>query len=156
LNVAGQFALLCLTLQDWKTIAEIVSCIVGATAAGFAVKTYWDNSQRERAKWVVSLYEKFFEENRYKKIREMLDDTQNVGEIEALVKSESAEFTDYLNFFELVTFLIKTKQLSESDVLSLFHYYLRCLKGQEAVMKYVNNQKNGFEQLSGFFERTKL
>jgi hypothetical protein len=72
------------------------------------------------------------------------------------VESESDDFTDYLNFFELVTFLAKTKQLSESDVLSLFHYYLRCLKGQKAVMKYLNNQKNGFEHLSGFLKRTKL
>ena len=156
MNLASEIGLAGLTLERWKAIAELVSFVVGAIAAVIAVMTYRNNAKRERAKWAVQLYEKFYEEDRYKKMRDKLDGTQNAEEIEALVEEEPAEFTDYLNFFELVTFLAKTRQLSESDVLSLFHYYLRLLKGQKAVMKYLNNQKNGFEQLSGFLKRTKL
>jgi hypothetical protein len=89
-------------------------------------------------------------------MRDKLDNTQDEAEVEALVREETSDFTDYLNFFELVTFLARTKQLSESDVLSLFHYYLRCLKHWKPVMKYLNNQKNGFEQSSGFLKGVKL
>lgn len=156
MNLANQIGLAGLTLKDWKAIAELVSFVVGAVAAIIAVMTYRSNAKRERAKWVAQLYEKFYEGDRYKNMREKLDDAQNAEEIEALVNKESAEFTDYLNFFELVTFLAKTDQLLESDVLLLFRYYLRCLKDQKAVMKYLNNQKNGFEQLSGFLKTTKL
>ena len=156
LGVATEFVLHYLTLQDCKTVAEIVSGIVGPVAAIIAVKTYRNNSQRERAKWAVQLHEKFYEDDRYKNIRELLDSDGNTPEVRKLVEEEAADFTDYLNFFELVSFLVETKQLSKADVLSLFHYYLRCLQLHSVVMKYLNKRDKGFEQLSEFFRTTKL
>ncbi len=46
------------------------------------------------------------------------------------------DFTDYLNFFEMVTFLADTGQLSKKDLLRLFRYYLLCLKRHRVVMNY--------------------
>ena len=105
-----------MTVETWKTIAQVVSYGVAVVTAIAALMTYRGNSKRERARWAVQLYEKFYETERYKNIRDDLDCTANSTGVAALVKEESSAFTDYLNFFELVAFLASTKQLSESDV----------------------------------------
>jgi hypothetical protein len=76
--------------------------------------------------------------------------------VRVLVKEELSTFTDYLNFFELVAFLADTKQLGEKDVMSLFNYYLKCLKRHTAVRDYLSDSRNGFEHLTGFLDKTEL
>lgn len=98
----------------------------------------------------------FYETDHYKPIREKLDCKSDAADVVELVTQEQAAFTDYLNFFEVVSFVASTHQLSEKDVLSLFHYYLRCLKRHTLVMKYLFDKGNGFEHLSGFLKKTGL
>lgn len=122
-------------------------------AAVAALWTYRSNSRRERAKWAVQLYDKFYETDHYKPIREKLDCAPDAAaDVVQLVTQESAEFTDYLNFFEMVSYLAKSRQLSKDDVLSLFQYYLQCLKRHDSVINYLENKDKGFEQLSGFLK----
>jgi hypothetical protein len=135
-----------------KAVQFLSYCVAMIAAIG----ALWTYSQRERAKWAVQLYEKFYEGEVYKAVRNQLDCTPNATEVVQLVTQESSEFTDYLNFFEMVCFLAKTRQLSTKDVLSLFQYYLRCLKQHTAVMEYLNNKEKDFEQLSQFLRNTKL
>lgn len=137
----------------WKSIIEVTALFVGVAGAIVALVTYRNNSKRERAKWAVQLFEKFYEADRYLKVREALDSRETTAEIHELVDSESAEFTDYLNFFEMVAFLAKSRQLSVSEILGLFQYYLGCLKRHTIVMVYVNAKSNGFEHLRDFFNR---
>ena len=143
-------------VDHMKAIAEIISYVLGIGAAVVAAKTYASNSRRERAKWAVQLYEKFYESDQYKTMREALDCDPDEELVLQHVRQEGTEFTDYLNFFELVTFLTESKQLSQSDVLKLFQYYLHCLKRHKTVMKYVNDKDKGFEQLSGFLGKTEI
>lgn len=140
----------------WKEIAQPAYYTVAICAAIGAVLTYRNNSRRERAKWVAQLYEKFYESNRYKTMRDKLDCPTDSDDVKTSVKNEDSEFTDYLNFFELVAFLIQTKQIHKSDVLKVFQYYLACLKRHPSVVQYVNNKANGFEQLRDLLNRTKL
>jgi hypothetical protein len=63
-NFAHETGLGWLTLDGWKAITELVSSAAGAIAAIVAVITYRNNAKRERAKWAVQLYEKFYEESR--------------------------------------------------------------------------------------------
>lgn len=121
-----------------------------------ALWTYRINSRRERAKWAVQLFEKFYETDTYKVIRNELDCENDADGVKQLVTKEPGEFTDYLNFFEMVSFLADTKQLSEKDVLSLFRYYLRCLKRHPVVIEYLNKEDRDFEQLSKFLMNTTL
>lgn len=86
-------------------------------------------------------------------MREIFDCAANSPDAAAVVRQESAAFTDYLNFFELVSFLAETKQLSERDVLRLFDYYLKCLKRHPQVVDYIQSKDKGFEQLSRFLAR---
>ncbi|HEX4067547.1 MAG TPA: hypothetical protein VHZ09_16125 [Acidobacteriaceae bacterium] len=131
-------------------IIQILYYFAAAIAALGALYQYWQNSRRERAKWAVQLYEKFYEANHYKSTREKLDCVPNAIEVAQLVAEESTDFTDYLNFFEMVGYLAKKKQLRTEDALSLFQYYLRCLKQHDEVMKYLGNKEKGYEQLREF------
>ena len=143
-------------IELWKVVAELVTCAVAVFTAIAALITYRSNSQRERAKWAVQLYEKFYEGEHYGRIRDELDCAADSAKVAALVEKESSAFTDYLNFFELVAFLAVTKQLSESDVLRLFQYYLHCLKRHKSVVKYLNDEDKGFEQLRGFINKASV
>ena len=143
-------------LGNAKTAAETFTGLAGGIAAFAAAWTYWSNSKRERAKWAVQLYDKFYESDRYKKMRDELDCAPDEDAVQEHVRLESAAFTDYLNFFELVTFLAETTQISKKDVLRLFQYYLHCLKRHRAVMNYLNDKDKGFEQLRGFLNKTEL
>ena len=52
----------------------------------------------------------------------------------------------YLNFFEMVSFLVRKRELGKRDVLVLFHYYLSCLQKHEGVADYIRT--HGFEELN--------
>ncbi len=144
------------SLDSWKTISQIASYCVAIIAAVFAVPTYVVNSRRERAKWAIQLYEKFYESDHYGSMRDKLDCAADDPTVREIVNSEDSAFTDYLNFFETVAFLVTRKQVSKNDVLELFHYYLRCLKRHRSVMNYLNNREKGFERLSDFLNKVQL
>jgi hypothetical protein len=155
--VRVQSALLegCLSAEECKSFIQVASNwvtvsagLVGIVSAILALRTYTTNSKRERAKLAVQLFEKFYEGERYKKVREALDCLTDEPGVKELVKREPSEFTDYLNFFEFVAHLAAEKQLSRSDVLTLFDYYLRCMKRHRCVMNYLNEREKGFEQLN--------
>jgi hypothetical protein len=139
-----------------NAVFQLASYCVGMVAAIFAVLTYRTNSQREHAKWAVQLYEKFYEKLDYKRLRGELDCDANTSSVQELVRAEDQEFTDYLNFFEMVTGLAKTKQLLRDDILRLFEYYLQCLKRHETVMRYINDPAKGYETLRAFLAEVKL
>ena len=136
---------------------SIVAGIVTGVAALGAWLQYQGNSKRERVKWVVQLFEKFYESSNYKGFRELLDsDTdEDRAKVEAIVHDKDAKFTDYLNFFELIAFLVKEKQLTDEIALNLFRYYLRLIVKRPSVMGYVNEKSQDFDQLLKFLDRNK-
>ncbi len=143
-----------MTVVYLKAVLQLASYVVAIFAAIVALQTYLANSRRERAKWAVQLFEKFYESDHYKEVREKLDSTADQPPVKELVKQEGAEFTDYMNFFELVAYLAATKQLSSSDVMTLFEYYLRTMKRHRSVMDYLNRREKGFERLSTLLNST--
>ena len=138
-------------LDSIKPALEILTLVVGMVSALLAALTYRSNSKRERAKWAVQLFEKFYESDQlYRNVREELDSDAPSAAVHMLVEEQSAKFTDYLNFFEMIAFLVDSDQLAEKDVLGLFQYYLDCLKRHTAVMLYVHEPDHGFEYLTAF------
>jgi hypothetical protein len=135
-------------LDETVKIAQIVSYLFGAIAALLAFFVYWANSRRERARWAESLYEKFFERPELKVVRDLLDCEGDDQEVRDLVGAGEYDFTDYLNFFEFVAYLQKSRQLSAADVKALFEYYLQCLKKHTVVMEYIGDKANGYEYLN--------
>lgn len=150
--------------MDWKDIAEIVYYVAGTvgalgtfSAAGFAAYFYYRNSQLERAKWASGLYEKFYEKKDLKAVRDKLDvEIADSEAISRLVADEPSDFTDYLNFFEFISFLEKSKQLNAAQVEDLFGFYLNSLEKHRAVAQYVREEANGYEGLAGLLNQRKL
>ena len=126
-----------------------ISALGGLVAAIIAVCVYRRNSRLEQSRWASSFYEKFYEADRYKAVRELLDCGDN-NQILQLVEKEEPEFTDYLNFFEHVAIFTKSRQLDKDDVEASFAYYLNCLSSLESVRTYIEDEKKGYEQLKEF------
>lgn len=129
-----------------KLITDWVTPLGMLIAAFWALWTYHKSVRLARARWMKELYEKFYEQPQLKDVREQLD-SGDEQKIFKLVKDESSSFTDYLNFFEFLGYLEKSKQVSRGDTLGLFRYYLQNLKTHPEIMEYVEDPKNGFEAL---------
>jgi predicted negative regulator of RcsB-dependent stress response len=139
--------------NEIKPWVEIVLYLVTIIGGPFAIWTYWKNQSLERSRWASSLYEKFYEEIDHKGIRRELDCSAGSEEVAKLVDREPPEFTDYLNFFEHVAYLIKCKQIKRADAEAYFGYYLACLKQHPAVLTYVRNKAKGYEYLAELIGR---
>jgi len=134
--------------------AQAIYYLLAAVAAWVAVLTYRRNSAVERARWLSSLYSKFYEALDLKMIRETLDcNPPGSPEVQKLVQDEDARFTDYLNFFEFMAYLKACGQLSTKDVIALFDYYLRVLNKHDDVRKYVMDDRNGYGYLKKLLPR---
>jgi hypothetical protein len=132
----------CPNLELLKTIAACA----GAIAAFWGICVYFSNSRLRRAEWLGSLYDKFYERSELKAVREVMDcEGGQSAAIDKLVSEEPPEFSDYLNFFEFVAVLRKSRQLTQGEIEDLFHYYLDCLENCRAVRAYI--AKKGYEQL---------
>ncbi|HEY1262904.1 MAG TPA: hypothetical protein VGF06_05225 [Terriglobales bacterium] len=133
--------------MDWKSIVQTLSYGVGALAAISSVLVYRRNSRLERARWMSSLYAKFYEQPELKMVRDVLDGSANSPEVLSMVQQETPGFTDYLNFFEFMAYLKDTGQLSVIDVRALFEYYLNCLRRHDTVRKYIADESKGYGYL---------
>lgn len=108
----------------------------------------------ERARWLASLYEKFYEKDHLKKVREVLD-SKSATLQEIKQKVADVDLSDYLNFFEFVAVLRKSRQLEYEEIEHLFGYYLNCLRDKPEMRDYI--VRNGYELLEELLrDRAKL
>lgn len=144
-----------MTLSEAKDAATIIGVFLTLLVAIWGIIVYRKNSVLERAKWLEKLYEKFYQDVRLKDVRDIIDcdtgDKVANARIADFVGKQSAEFTDYLNFFEFVAILEKNKQLKKDEVEDLFGYYLKCLYGSEEIREYIKSPVSGFEKLHALF-----
>ena len=136
-------------LREWT---ELVLKVIGGVSALvlFAMKVRTDRAalRSEHAKWVTSLYEKFYENHDLKEVRQSVD-CGSAESHQKMVTEESPEFTDFLNFFEYVAYLWRNRQLSDAEVNGLFGYYLDCLARSKGIMGYIENTStHSYEQLA--------
>ena len=150
-------------LTAWGTYltgcATLIVAVTAALAGYQAVQEYSARVAGDKAKWLFDLYEKLFEDGRYKDVRQKLDYDDTL-EIKTLIikdkdnqsfapneMNEFDRFTDYLNFFEMIAHLREVGQLTSADVNATFDYYLRLLTKQRnpEIRQYL--RKTGFESL---------
>jgi len=143
-----------MSLESVKTVFEIGYYIVAICAAIAAVIVYYQNRRLEQSRWASTFYEKFYEGEKYRNVRVLLDssDSQN---IEKLVDEESVEFTDYLNFFEHIAIFGESGQLTSTDVEASFRYYLNCLENQPKVRAYIENEEKGYKKMRAYLSSRK-
>ena len=134
----------------WKLIPQTAYYLVAIIAALWALVVYRRNRRLEQSRWLSTFYEKFYENEKYKRVRELLD-SQKSDDICAMVESECSDFTDYLNFFEHVAIFAGSKQLRTDDVEASFCYYLNCLKNNEKVRELYQQPGQRLREAEGIF-----
>jgi hypothetical protein len=150
-------------VMEWKDIAQLVYYVAGIIgvlgtllAACLALSLYRRNSELERARWASSLYEKFYEKKGLKTVRDKLDCIEADSDaVRKLVSDAESDFTDYLNFFEFIAFLKKSKQLNAAQIEDLFGFYLGCLEKHSVVVRYVLELENGYEGVASLLNSRK-
>jgi hypothetical protein len=75
-------------MSDWKDIAEAIYYVAATIAVLAAAWTYRRNSRLEQAQWVSTFYEKFYESDRYKRVRNLLDCPTDPSEVDKLIEQE--------------------------------------------------------------------
>ena len=88
-------------------------------------------------------------------MRSVLDDDSKPAQeqLAIYIQKQPPEFTDFLNFFELVAYMGSQKTLSESDVEALLGYYLQLLTDKSNLRDYIRDRKNSFENLNELLEK---
>lgn len=140
-------------IGQFGELVKVVAGIVGIIGVPVAYLTYRRSVRIKRADWLVSLHEKFFETDRYARIRRVLDYQQEpeFSELAQAVREEkhhplADEFFRYLNFFELLASLRKLDQISDEEIIGLFEYDLRMIAANQFVVELLRPQ--GFERLA--------
>lgn len=133
--------------KEWIALAGVVITLL---IAGWGVWVYHQNANLERAKWLERLYDRYYSDEKLKKVRDLIDSDDGATRaiVSKMVVGEAGEFTDYLNFFEFVGILTMRGQLDEQEVIDLFHYYLKLLQDNPEIRAYIADEKKGFEKLN--------
>ena len=72
----------------WKLIPQTAYYLVAIIAALWALVVYRRNRRLEQSRWLSTFYEKFYENEKYKRVRELLD-SQKFDDIRAMVEANA-------------------------------------------------------------------
>ncbi len=134
-------------------VVPTLALVVAALSAAIAAFTYWRSTRTKAAEFLTSLHQAFFVDKTYKKVRSVLDDESKLGasKLSELLQTEPDDFTDFLNFFELVAYLRECRNLSAKDVEALPGYYLTLLANKPDLRSYINSRD--FEHLDSLLTK---
>ena len=137
-------------LKDWLDISIKA---LGLIAIVIAALGYLRQLKIKKGEWLQLLFEKFYENNNYKDVRKWLDngDIEKKITLDNSISDEEEKFTDFLNFFEFIATLESERQISKTDVINLFDYYLQKIKLSSICMQWV--KKYGFEKLDSLLNK---
>lgn len=129
-----------------------LGAFLGASAAVAAALTYRRNARTKAAEFLLSLHKTFFVDETYKSMKKLLDSEGDADQskLTEVIAKETVEFTDFLNFFELIAYFAEIKTLTYADVEALLGYYLNQLQEMPVVYAYIKQESNGFENLSRY------
>jgi hypothetical protein len=137
-----------LSKTDYKPIITIILGLITLVLTYYGQKISQQNSLLQKNQWHTELFTRFFIEETYKQMRYILDFKPKLEFGKLLQSLEpdcndriSEEFYDYLNFFEFIASMWKSKQIEYSEIISLFRYYLLMLSREKFIRDEIR-QKN--------------
>lgn len=142
--------------QGFKDWIDIASKLIAAFGILIAALNYRSQTKTKRAEWLKALFEKFFENERFKEVRRWIESGEidkKVIASEGMVTAEEEKLTDYLNFFEFIATLEAEGQLKMSDVTNLFEYYLKKLQSSSICKDWISRPDYGFEKLRTLLQK---
>lgn len=140
-----------MNLDDVVKVFQILAYSAAIFGIGFTALNYWKINSFKRGEWLKTLFEKFYEDGSFNKVKLELEYAPLQSYLKydekgmATSKENEEAFVNYLNFFELIAILQKGKHLRKSEVKDMFDYYLKSIKKDDEQMKYVSGY--GFENL---------
>ena len=157
-------------IKDLGPLGQLLSGVGAIGLAGLALwarQSYRRQVNLEQMRWLQQLYDSFYNSDRYKAVRQIIDfedlaqtlDLLRRGDLDphqlsVPERAQVDQFTDYLNFFEWVAFLEEEKQLTFAQLDTMFGYYLARLlqvDKNRQLRQYI--QEKGYEQLHQLLER---
>jgi hypothetical protein len=148
----------------WALAGEIVrttAAVLAIVGALVALATFRRAARTRRAEWLASLHEKFFETERHRRIRRVLDyrpEPEYTQVRQAVASGQHHDLADelygYLNFFELLGSLRALRQISDREIVALFEYDLALLRQHPFILDALAPQ--GFEHLAALLSRLPL
>ena len=141
-------------------LVDFLVKLVAIAGIVITVITYRKNTRLERAKWLNGLYEKFYEKDTYKEIRLIIDyETPTYDDLIEAIKADTKpelqeKLVDYLNFFEFIATLNKTRQLNIEEINLVFGYYIQIIDKNIVITDFV--KKHGFQNLTDLIRHIKL
>lgn len=148
-------------VHDWAGLVSAAGTVAIAVTAIVAASRYRYQVSLEQMKWLQQLYDSFYNSERYKPVRQLIDFDDLESLIQLLKKSDAAprelrqaerdqvdQFTDYLNFFEWIGHLGQQRQITVEHIDTMFKYYLVRLMQvdrQQELRKYIKD--HGYEKL---------
>jgi hypothetical protein len=134
-------------LEIIAKLATITATLVGGIGVFVAANSYRQSVRLKRAEWLQRLYQQFYELDRYRAVRDILDYRmeRELSEIYAHLGDQLQgdlvdKLWDYLNFFEFVAGLVELKQITNEDLKLLFEYPLRRIAIDERIMAKLGEQ----------------
>jgi gamma-glutamylcyclotransferase (GGCT)/AIG2-like uncharacterized protein YtfP len=149
-------------LLEWlrinKDAVQALATVLASLSFLYGIMKYRGTVQLKRAEWLHKLFLSFYEQTRYRQIRELLDGRQrNPGEtaLQAVTRlHKESELDDYLNFFEFLAGLQTLGQMRKKDVLILFEYWIQRLRCDPDIAEYI--RRFGYENLSKLLPKSPL
>lgn len=138
-------------LKDW---IDLSIKALGLVAIVIAALGYYKQSKIKKGEWLQLLFEKFYESENYKQVRRLIDNQEIEKKIsldDSTISDDEEKLTDFLNFFEFIATLENQRQISQTDVVNLFEYYLKKIKHSTVCMQWIS--KYGFEKLANLLNK---
>jgi hypothetical protein len=140
--------------KDW---IDVSAKLFAGAGVFIAALNYRKQVRIKRGEWLKSLFEKFYENQLYKDVRDWVDNNELEQKIKgnnvAEVRINQEKFTDFLNFFEFIGILYYRKELKLEQVNELFDYYLKKIKTDASCNEWIDAY--GFEKLRNLLNKIK-
>jgi hypothetical protein len=147
------------TLDQISKCVTIAAAALAALSAIIAAISFAYSVRVKRAEWLQKLYQQFYEQERYREMRETLDyrPERELNRLHQHVRdgtrdTATDQLWDYLNFFEFVESLVKLKQIKTRDRDFLFDYPRKRIREDGVIRGALKSE--GFERLHESFSPT--
>jgi hypothetical protein len=117
----------------------------------FGYKINQRSSLLQKNQWHSQLFKEFYIQDTYKEMRYILDFKPNLEYCQLIssLEPESADrisekLYDYLNFFEFIASMWKSKQIDYHEIMNLFRYYLVMLSKIDFIRNEIKSKDFDF------------
>jgi hypothetical protein len=118
-------------LDEIVKYGQIIAYAAAAFSFVFSAFTYHNNNKVKRGEWLKSLFEKFYELDKFHEVRKEIEYDRVktfLYKKEKINEEHEEKLVDYLNFFELIAILEKKGHIKKEEIKDMFGYYLIKIK----------------------------